>query len=82
MSNMAVKNPLLRLDIARSLCHFPSQSRTPFPCQANRFTRLNASSLSLLVAEDVGVTGIQDGHGTTAEELTAGGAELNLRAET
>lgn len=48
---------------------------------SNRFTRLNTSSLSLLVAEDVGVTGIQDGHGAAAEELTAGGTELDLRAE-
>ena len=32
----------------------------------------------LLTGQDVGVTGIQDGHGGAAEELTAGGTELNL----
>ena len=30
-------------------------------------------------AQDVGVTGIEDGHGRAAEELTAGGAKLNLQ---
>lgn len=35
--------------------------------------------LSLLVAEDIRVTGIDDGQGGAAEELTAGGTELNLR---
>ena len=34
--------------------------------------------LSGLVAEDVGVTGIQDGHGAATEELSAGSAELDL----
>ena len=34
--------------------------------------------LSLLVVEDVAVTSVQDGHGGAAEELAAGGAELNL----
>jgi hypothetical protein len=34
--------------------------------------------LSLLVVEDVTVTGIEDGHGGAAEELAASGAELNL----
>lgn len=39
----------------------------------------NADALHLgLTAEDVGVTGIQDGHGRAAEELTASSAELNL----
>jgi hypothetical protein len=37
--------------------------------------RLN---LSLLVVEDITVTGIEDGHGGAAEELAASGAELNL----
>lgn len=32
----------------------------------------------LLVSEDVGVTSVEDGHGGAAEELTAGGTELNL----
>jgi len=34
--------------------------------------------LGLLVAKDVGVTGINDGHGGAPEQLTAGGAELQL----
>ena len=34
--------------------------------------------LSNLVAEDVGVTSVEDGKGGAAEELTAGGTELNL----
>ncbi len=36
--------------------------------------------LSLLVVEDVAVTSVQDGHGGAAEELAAGGAELNLQS--
>lgn len=31
-----------------------------------------------LLAEDVGVTSVKDGHGGATEELTAGGTELNL----
>lgn len=34
--------------------------------------------LSSLVAEDVGVTSLEDGEGGAAEELTAGGTELNV----
>lgn len=34
--------------------------------------------LHLLVAEDIRVTSIEDGQGGAAEELSAGGAELNL----
>ncbi len=34
--------------------------------------------LSNLVAEDVGVTSVEDGKGRAAEELTASGTELNL----
>ena len=34
--------------------------------------------LSSLVGQDVGVTSVEDGHGAAAEELTAGGTELNL----
>lgn len=34
--------------------------------------------LSNLVAEDVGVTSVENGEGGAAEELTAGGTELNL----
>lgn len=35
--------------------------------------------LGLLVAEDIRVTGIEDGHGRRAEGLTAGVSEINLR---
>lgn len=31
-----------------------------------------------VLGQDVGVTGIEDGHGGAAEELTAGGTELDL----
>lgn len=34
--------------------------------------------LGLLAAEDVGVTGVKNGHGGATEELTAGGTELDL----
>jgi len=37
--------------------------------------------LSLLVAEDVGVTSVKDGHGGAAEELSAGDTELNLQGQ-
>lgn len=39
---------------------------------------LSARHLSLLVAEDVGVTSVENGHGGASEELTAGGTELDL----
>lgn len=39
---------------------------------------MNTMSNLLLVGQDVRVTGIQDGHGRAAEELSAGSAELNL----
>ena len=42
-------------------------------------TGIPVSPLDLsLVAENVAVTSIQDGHGGATEELAAGGAELNL----
>lgn len=53
----------------------------------NRFTPLtplnaqDVGRLSLLVAEDIRVTSIQDGQGGAAEELSAGSAELNLYYE-
>lgn len=40
-------------------------------------TRNRARRLSV-TAQDVGVTGIEDGHGGAAEELTASGTELDL----
>lgn len=40
--------------------------------------RKRLSNLRLLVGKDIGVTGIQDGHGAAAEELTASGTELDL----
>jgi hypothetical protein len=41
---------------------------------------LSARHLSLLVAEDVGVTSVENGHGGASEELTAGGTELDVVA--
>ena len=35
--------------------------------------------LSSLGRQDVGVTGIDDGHGGATEELTGGGTELDLQ---
>lgn len=49
----------------------------PFIPNADKCTLL-FGYLSLLVAEDIGVTSIEDGHGGATEELTAGGTELNL----
>lgn len=37
-----------------------------------------AGAYLLLVGKDIGITGVKDGHGTAAEELTAGSAKLNL----
>ena len=45
-------------------------AQTPYP--------LDVMQLSGLSREDVGVTSIQNGHDTAAEELTASGTELNL----
>lgn len=49
------------------------QSRTP--CHAKLLFILD---LSLLVAEDVGVTSVEDGHGRAVEELSASNTQLNL----
>lgn len=38
----------------------------------------SASSLRLLVAQDIGITSIQDGKGGASEELSARSAELDL----
>lgn len=54
----------------------------PTPRAKRRFnakpTDLLAHTLSLLVVEDIRVTSVQNGHGGAAEELAAGGAELDL----
>lgn len=34
--------------------------------------------LGLLVAEDIGVTSVEDGQGAAAEQLTTGSTELDL----
>ena len=34
--------------------------------------------LGLLLAQDIRVTGIENGHGGAAEQLSAGGTQLNL----
>lgn len=39
---------------------------------------LNRARRLSVTAQDVGVTGIEDGHGGAAEELTASGTELDL----
>lgn len=40
--------------------------------------QLSWARLQSLLAEDVGVTSVEDGHGGAAEELTASGTELDL----
>lgn len=62
------------------ICSFVSHARDPSYPQRREKIRMQflGGHLSLLVAEDIGVTGIEDSHGRAAEELTAGGTELNL----
>ena len=43
------------------------------------FWSIHALRLSDGGGEDIGVTGINDGHGGATEELTGGGTELNLQ---
>lgn len=43
-----------------------------------RFALFFFARLRLLVAEDVRVTGVEDGHGGSPEGLTTGGTEINL----
>jgi len=50
---------------------YATHSRIVFPEQKH-------IRLSGLRGEDVGVTGIKDGHGGAPEELTASGTKLNL----
>lgn len=45
---------------------------SPPPVRASKTTHLLGAS------EDVGVTGIENGHGGAAEELTTGGTKLDL----
>jgi hypothetical protein len=40
--------------------------------------RITKSAHLLGASEDIGVTGIEDGHGGATEQLTAGGTKLNL----
>lgn len=39
---------------------------------------MSCLNLSLLVAEDIGVTSIDDGHGGASEQFTAGSTQLDL----
>ena len=59
------------------------QSIPPCACVYFPFSSRDRPSsqhhLSGVAAEDVGVTGVKDGHGRAAEELTACSAELNLQ---
>ena len=54
--------------------HSIFHSLNAVPCH-----RQKSAFLSGLVAEDIRVTGIQDGHGGATEELSEGSAQLNLR---
>lgn len=48
------------------------------PFYPKRHIMPSASSLCLLVAQDVRVASVQDGKGGATEELSAGSAKLNL----
>lgn len=41
-------------------------------------SRRSSTTLGSLLAEDVGVTSVEDGHGGAAEELSAGSTQLDL----
>ncbi|KAL2292140.1 hypothetical protein FJTKL_10784 [Diaporthe vaccinii] len=58
----------------------------PFPCHVaiDRACEIFASPLpnrTPLLAEDVGVTSVEDGHGGASEELSAGSTQLDLSEE-
>jgi hypothetical protein len=55
-----------------------SNALDPFYPKRHEMHSPLAGCLSLLVAEDIGVTSVEDGHGGATEELTASGTELNL----
>ena len=67
-----------------SLCHMHCDSSraitTRFLKPTSTVTRLPLSTHLLGASEDVRVTSIEDGHGGTAEKLTAGGTELDLHS--
>lgn len=64
-----------------TLTGISSSAREPILPRTPRNAELPCGNLSLLVAQDVGVTGIEDGHGGATEELTASGAQLNLQGK-
>lgn len=74
--------PRSRVLIIASHCLiYPQKLPKPISTPKRRFFMKSCTPsgrLSLLVAEDIGVTSVEDGHGRAAEELTASSAELNL----
>lgn len=52
-------------------------SENPNRDAASQYHACSRALLGLL-AQDIGVTSVEDGHGGAAEELTAGGTKLNL----
>lgn len=52
---------------------FQQHSRRPPPS-----LHISKTAHLLSASEDVGVTGIEDGHGGATEQLTAGGTQLDL----
>jgi hypothetical protein len=78
---MIVVNPFICLDIPWKEQN--TQTNPPnsvFCSQPNQSTLQPTRHLSV-GGEDVGVTLVEDGHGGAAEELTAGGTELNLSSK-
>lgn len=73
---------LSRLLNSIALIHRPDLLHCPYEPNRDASQTIMIDSVAVLrrlLAQDVGVTGVKDGHGGAAEELTAGGAELNLQ---
>jgi hypothetical protein len=71
---LKIDHETLSLRIASYRLVYARETITPTPKNAV----LLGWHLGLLVAEDIRVTSVDDGQGRAAEELTAGGTELNL----
>lgn len=69
------------VDWYKPVTRVPPNARKKCFCFLLFWFGIVADRLSSLVAKDIGVTSVEDGHGGAAEELTAGSAELNLLGE-
>jgi hypothetical protein len=77
-----------RRPVARRSLRDPTTARIPFSatpslnavaCHVSQCFLSSRLGLSLLVAQDIGVTSVDDGHGRAAEELSACSAQFDLR---